>query len=63
MKILSIVLIAGTVLMGLYDGGDITGALAIAMLILPGMFRKEKNKDVLQCMPGVRCSTGPGRKM
>mgnify|MGYP003319013697 CR=1 FL=1 len=63
MKIISILLILGTVLMGLYDGGDITGALVIAVVILPGVFGKEKNKDVLQCMPGVRCSTGPGRKM
>lgn len=63
MKIISILLILGAVLMGLYDGGDITGALVMAFLILPGVFGKGKKKDVLQHMSGVRCSTGPGRKM
>lgn len=63
MKILSIVFIALMALKGLQDGGDITGALVMAVLILPGVFGREKRKDVLQCMPGVRCSTGPGREM
>ena len=41
MKTLSIILILGAVIMGLFDGGNITGALLIAMLILPGVFGKK----------------------
>ena len=63
MKVLSVIFIAVVAFIGLRAGGDITGALVMAVLILPGVFGKEKKKDVLQCMPGVRCNTGPGRKM
>ena len=41
MKTISIILIIGAVLMGLADGGDLTGALVIAMLVLPGVFGKK----------------------
>lgn len=63
MKIISVVFLAVVAFIGMRAGGDITGALVMAVLILPGVFGKGKKKDVLQCMSGVRCSTGPGRKM
>ena len=44
MKLLAILLIIGAVAMGLFDGRDMTGALVLAVFLLPGVFHKD-NKE------------------
>lgn len=45
MKKLIIALIIGAFIMGLFDGGDVTGAVVLAFLLSPVIFeRKEKTQ-------------------
>lgn len=41
MKTLSILLIIGAIVMGYFDGGDMTGALILALLVTPVIFSKK----------------------
>ena len=46
MKKLIIALIIGAVILGLFDGGDMTGAFVLGMIFLPVVFeRKEKSRN------------------
>ena len=39
--LLMILVIIGALIMGIYDGGDITAAVMLAMFFVPAMFQKK----------------------
>ena len=45
MKILILLLIAATFVMGLYDGGDITASILLAIFFLPAVFNRKKDGE------------------
>ena len=45
MKILFLIAVFA---MGIYDGGDITGAVVLGLLFLPGVFEKKRSFDYAQ---------------
>ena len=42
MKILSLLLIVGAFIMGMKDGGDVTGAVVLLMVLAPMLFERKK---------------------
>lgn len=46
MKSLIIVFLISMFIMGIFDGGDVTGTLVLSCLILPGVFSKKQAKKV-----------------
>lgn len=49
MKIISILVILSAFVLGMYDGGDVTGALGLLFIFGPSIFeRKGKRKCIIQ---------------
>ncbi len=44
MKNIAVAVILGTLITGIYDGGDITGAVILTVLFTPIIFQKKKEK-------------------
>ncbi len=44
MKKLIILLLIGSVAMGIHDGGDITGAVLLAVILLPGICERKRKE-------------------
>lgn len=40
--LLMMIVILGALIMGIYDGGDITAAVLLAMFFVPAMFKQKK---------------------
>ena len=55
MKKLILLLLIGAVVMGIHDGGDITGAVLLAIILLPGICERKRKEACAAATEQTSC--------